>query len=99
LLFSSHGVSFYKRIKNLKLLWIAGIFVFLLNMPFGYWRSRVPKFSLQWVLAVHMPVPFVILCRIFLGLGWQLSTFPILVGAFFAGQFAGGKLPRLLGSI
>jgi hypothetical protein len=82
----------------LKLIWVAGIIVFLLNMPFGYWRSRARKFSLQWLLAIHMPVPLVILCRIYMELGWHFSTFPILVGAFIAGQFAGGKLQRLLGS-
>jgi hypothetical protein len=83
----------------MKLLWVAGLLVFILNLPFGYWRSRVRKFSAQWLLAVHMPVPFVIICRIFLGLGWHLITFPILIGAFFAGQFAGGKLQRLIASL
>jgi hypothetical protein len=83
----------------LKLLLIAAIFVFIVNMPFGYWRSRVRKFSGQWVLAIHLPVPFVVACRLLLGLGWHLSTFPVLVGAFFAGQFIGGKLQRLLGGL
>jgi hypothetical protein len=63
--------------------------VFLLNLPFGYWRSRSRKFSLQWILAIHAPVPLVVACRILLGLGWHLVTFPVLIGAFFAGQFAG----------
>jgi hypothetical protein len=80
----------------LKLLLIAGCFVFFINLPFGYWRSRVRKFSGQWVLAIHLPVPLVVACRLFLGLGWHFITFPILVGAFFVGQFIGGKLPRLL---
>ena len=26
------------------------------------------------------------------GLGWQLLTFPIIIGAFFLGQFSGAKL-------
>ena len=83
----------------MKLLLVAGILVFLLNMPFGYWRSRVRKFSVQWLLAIHMPVPLVVVCRIALGLGWHFNTFPILVAAFFAGQFAGGKLQRLMESL
>jgi len=83
----------------LKLLWFAGVLVFLINMPFGYWRSRVRKFSAQWILAIHMPVPLIVACRIFLGLGWHLSTFPVLVGAFFAGQFAGGRLQRMVDSL
>jgi len=76
------------------MLWIASLLVFLINLPFGYWRSRVRRFSLQWILAVHAPVPLVIACRIFLGLGWHLVTFPVLIGSFFAGQFAGAKLRR-----
>ena len=76
----------------MKLLLLAAILVFLINIPFGYWRSGVRKFSIQWVLAIHLPVPLVVACRIFLGLGWHLITFPVLIGAFFAGQLAGGKL-------
>ncbi len=70
--------------------------VFALNVPFGYWRAQARKFSAQWILAVHLPVPFVIACRILSGLGWHLVTFPVLIGAFFFGQFAGGKLQSYL---
>ena len=83
----------------MNMLWIASILVFLINLPFGYWRSRVRKFSVQWVLAIHAPVPLVVACRIFLGLGWHLVTFPVLIGAFFAGQLAGAKLQRHLNSV
>jgi hypothetical protein len=76
----------------LKLLGIAAILIFCINLPFGYWRSRVRKYSGKWILAIHIPVPFSIACRLLLGLGWHLITFPILIAAFFAGQFAGGKL-------
>lgn len=81
------------------MLWIASVLVFLINLPFGYWRSRVPRFSAQWILAIHAPVPLVIACRIFFGLGWHLITFPVLIGAFFAGQLAGARLQRLLNSV
>jgi hypothetical protein len=73
-------------------LWIVAAIVFLLNLPFGYWRAHVRKFSAQWILAVHLPVPLVIACRIFSGLGWHLITFPVVIGAFFCGQLVGGKL-------
>jgi hypothetical protein len=73
-------------------LWIVAAIVFLLNLPFGYWRARVRKFSTQWILAIHLPVPLIIACRIFSGLGWQLISFPVMIGAFFCGQFLGGKL-------
>jgi hypothetical protein len=79
-----------------KMLWVAFALVFLMNLPFGYWRSRVRRFSMQWILAVHTPVPFVVACRILLGLGWHLVTFPVLIGAFFAGQFMGSRLQKLM---
>jgi hypothetical protein len=66
--------------------------VFLLNIPFGYWRAGVRKFSWQWVLAIHIPVPVVIFLRIYSDIGWHFYTYPILVGAFFTGQFVGGKI-------
>jgi len=73
-------------------LWIVAAIVFALNLPFGYWRAHVPKFSRQWILAVHLPVPLVIACRLLSGLGFQLITYPVMIGAFFIGQFVGGKL-------
>lgn len=73
-------------------LWTVALLVLALNLPFGFWRAGVEKFSLHWFLAVHLPVPFVIALRFLSGLGWQLITFPVLVGAFFLGQFLGGRL-------
>ncbi len=66
--------------------------VFILNLPFGYWRANEQKLSKRWFLAVHLPVPFVIALRIFSGLGWHFITFPVMIGAFFGGQLAGGWL-------
>lgn len=73
-------------------IWIVAIIVFVINLPFGYWRASVRKFSVQWILSIHLPVPLVIALRVFSGLGWQLITFPVLVGAFFAGQVVGGRI-------
>lgn len=78
-------------------LWTVAAIVFLVNLPFGFWRATVPKFSRQWILAIHLPVPIVIALRIFSGLGWAFITFPVLIGAFFLGQFLGGMTARLLG--
>jgi hypothetical protein len=69
--------------------------VILLNLPFGYWRSHAPKLSVQWFLAVHLPVPLIVALRLLSGVGWQGITFPLFVGSFFVGQFLGGKLGRL----
>ena len=73
-------------------LWSVAIIIFVLNLPFGYWRANTKKFSLQWFLAIHIPVPAVIVLRFFSGLGWHFITFPIFIGAFFLGQILGGRL-------
>lgn len=69
-----------------------GITVYLLNIPFGYWRENVKKFSLQWVLAIHLPVPLIIILRIYSGIGFQFITYPVMIGAFFLGQLTGSML-------
>jgi hypothetical protein len=73
-------------------IYTTAILVLILNFPFGFWRAGTKKFSLRWFLAIHVPVPFVIALRFMLGLGWHPVTFPVLVSAFFAGQFMGGRL-------
>jgi hypothetical protein len=78
---------------DLNLYAVAGA-VLLLNIPFGYWRQNVPRLSLQWFTAIHMPVPAVIALRLVSGIGYRLVTFPVLVGSFFAGQYLGARIHR-----
>jgi hypothetical protein len=75
------------------------VVVLLLNLPFGYWRAGTRRFCLRWFLAVHVPVPLVIGLRLASGIGWQMATFPILVGAFFGGQFLGGLFKRITANL
>ena len=76
-------------------LWGAALAILIINLPFGFWRAGVRKFSVSWFLAVHAPVPFVIYIRILSGLGLSLTTVPVLLSAYFMGQFLGGKLRPL----
>ena len=82
----------------MSLLLLVSVLVFLINVPFGSWRARVPARSRQWFLAVHLPVPLVIALRVFSGLGFQPASFPLIVGAFFLGQYVGGRVRRLSGA-
>ncbi len=66
--------------------------VFLINLPFGYWRRTATRFSRHWMMAVHIPVPFVFLLRLSSGFGW--NVIPLLMLSFAAGQFTGGKLRK-----
>ena len=75
-------------------LWVVAALVFLLNVPFGYWRGGVRKFSRQWFLAVHLPVTPVVTLRVLSGIGWEPVSFPVIIGAFFLGQFCGARLRR-----
>lgn len=75
----------------MSLLTVASL-VFLLNIPFGYWRANVRKLSFPWFLSVHAPVPFIIALRLLSGMGFQLITFPFMIVAYFGGQFAGSWL-------
>ena len=74
------------------LTWVAAAAILLLNLPFGYWRAGVRKFSPAWFVAVHAPVPLAIGLRLLIGLGWQLRTLPLYVAVFFGGQLVGGRL-------
>jgi hypothetical protein len=71
---------------------LATLSVFLVNLPFGYWRAPTKKLSFLWFLFIHLPIPLVILIRFFFELGFQFYTYPLLIAAFFSGQFIGGKL-------
>lgn len=64
---------------------------FLLNLPFGYWRGGVKKFSWQWFVAIHLPVVFLFFMRKWLEVERSWVTLPIMVAFFFAGQWIGKK--------
>lgn len=75
-------------------LWVVAAAVLVLNLPFGYWRQGVRKFSPAWFVAVHAPVPLIAALRVASGLGFQWSTVPVMLAAYFLGQFLGGRLRR-----
>ncbi len=72
----------------------ASALIFLINLPFGYWRAGQRKLSRKWFLSVHAPVPLVVAVRMLFGIGWQLAVMPWMIGAFFGGQVAGGLVRR-----
>lgn len=69
---------------------LISIVVFILNIPFGYWRANVKRFSAQWFLAIHLPVPLIVGMRILGHIGFSWHTYVFLVAAFFLGQQCGG---------
>jgi uncharacterized membrane protein AbrB (regulator of aidB expression) len=71
---------------------IAAVLIIFINIPFGYWRADVKRFSAQWISAIHIPVLIAVLLRIYTNIGFELYTYPILVAAYFLGQFIGSKI-------
>jgi low affinity Fe/Cu permease len=71
---------------------IAVIFVltFVLNLYFGFLRSKTKKFSLKWFLYIHLPIPVVLFARIFSNI--DIRYIPIFLLAAVTGQILGGRL-------
>lgn len=74
------------------LVWLVAAAILVVNLPFGFWRAGVPKFTAPWFVAVHAPVPLAVGIRYLAGVGSHLGALPLFVAAFFAGQFLGGTL-------
>jgi hypothetical protein len=68
--------------------------ILLVNLPFGFWRGGLRKFSLSWFAAVHGAVPLVVLLRLAFGVGFRWQLLPFFVAAYFGGQFLGARLRR-----
>jgi hypothetical protein len=64
--------------------------VALLNLPFGAWRVTTTRYSLLWFLAIHVPIPLVVVVRLAMGYGYALV--PFLVAGAIAGQVLGARL-------
>lgn len=70
------------------------LFTFAVNIPLGYWREGVAKFSVTWFVAVHAAVPLILVVRLTLGIAFEWLNLPVLVFAYFAGQTVGARLRR-----
>jgi hypothetical protein len=64
---------------------------FVLTLPFGVWRSRCTKFTIQWWLAIHLIIPVIIIMRVWAGFSY--AYVPLFVLATVLGQIVGGRIP------
>ena len=75
--------------------WVAAAAIFVINLPFGYWRAGLRKLSPRWFVAIHLPVGLAIALRLATRVPFRFATLPVFVAAFFLGQSAGGRFrPR-----
>ncbi len=65
------------------------VFTFLVNLPFGWWRQGLKKFGIGWFIAIHLPIPLVILLRITLDIPYV--AVPLVILTAIVGQLVGGK--------
>jgi hypothetical protein len=82
----------FSTLALMGLLIVITVIVFGLNIPFGYWRANVRRFSVQWFLAIHIPVPIIIALRILGHTGFSWYTYVFLVSGFFLGQQSGAMV-------
>jgi hypothetical protein len=61
---------------------------FILNLPFGYLRSKSKKYSIAWFSYIHLPILFVVFLRLI------THTSYIYIPLFFAASIIG----QILGS-
>jgi len=66
---------------------ILTLIAFALNVPFGAYRATTTRLSARWFLALHLPIPFILLLR--LASGHSYRVIPLLVAASVAGQLLG----------
>jgi hypothetical protein len=64
----------------------------IISVPCGYIRQNYPKYSFMWFLLIHLPIPFIVLLRIKVGLSWHFI--PLTIGGSVAGQIIGGAVSR-----
>jgi len=74
-------------------IFIAILAILIINIIFGYWRANTRRFSPQWIMAIHIPVPIAIGLR-FLLMGWNWPLIPAFVVDFAAGQYLGGQIRK-----
>jgi hypothetical protein len=85
------GLSFQMEL-GAKLALVSGLFnlSFMLNLPMGFLRGKTRKYSLSWILCIHLSIPVIYLGRLFSGLDFRYI--PIFLAAAVLGQIWGGKM-------
>jgi uncharacterized membrane protein len=64
----------------------------IVNIPLGFLRQAVEKFSFAWYFYVHISIPLIIYLRIKSGYSWKFI--PITLAGAVIGQIIGGRIRR-----
>lgn len=63
--------------------------VFVINIPFGFWRGSLRKFSFLWFVSIHAPVLVSIFLRKNAHISLNILNIVLFVSVFFFGQLSG----------
>lgn len=76
------------------LLFLAGLLLtaVIINIPLGFFRQAVEKFSFAWYFYVHISIPLILYLRTKAGFSWRFI--PLTIIAAVVGQIIGGRLRR-----
>lgn len=74
------------------LIFAISLIAFAVNIPLGYLRIGVKKFSPLWFLYIHLSIPLIAYLRISNRV--NLITIPFFITSAVAGQVVGGKMGR-----
>lgn len=69
-----------------------GIAAFLLNFSFGILRVKTRKYSLKWLLCIHIPVVPVVFLRMVTGYSYKIIPYTLALSVL--GQFLGARAGR-----
>jgi hypothetical protein len=68
------------------------VLTIIVNIPLGYLRQGVEKFSFAWYFYIHISIPLIIYLRIKSGYSWKFI--PLTLGGALLGQIIGGRIRR-----
>jgi len=78
--------------NSLSILLLITLAALVVNLPFGYMRTKTRKFTVAWFLCIHAPIPLIFVLRTYAGFTYKVI--PLLIGAAVLGQILGGKLRK-----
>jgi hypothetical protein len=71
---------------------LLGLTVFLINIPFGYWRANTKSRSIEWLATIHIPVIIIIFIRFQFDIDFTIISVLTNIFSFISGQYIGMKL-------
>lgn len=88
--------TMYFQQGSATLIFVLLIVTFVITLPFGYWRERCRRFTLEWWLAIHLVIPFIFFMRHWGG--YSFLYIPAFLYSTVIGQIVGGRIRRAIKS-